>query len=287
MKTYLECLPCLMRQAMEGAYHSTDNPAIHEEVLRTIARLLADLDLSKPTPVHIGEVHRTIRRLTGDPDPYRAAKDHFNQTILKLYPDFKELIRQSLDPVETALRLATGGNGIDMIVDAALERADIGDAVQAFLSIPLPAAVTDDFKSSVRSAQRILYLADNAGEIVLDRLLMEELPMEKITFVVKSNPVINDVTMDDARSCGITEIVDVIDNGADLPGTVPEECSDTFRDRFFGADLVISKGQGNYESLSEVNQNLFFIFKAKCNVITLHLGYEVGSPVLIHSPKTG
>lgn len=285
MKTYLECLPCLMRQAMEAAYHATDDPAIREAILRTTARSIAGADLGKSTPVHIGEVHRTVRRLTGDPDPYRAAKDHFNRTILKLYPHFKDLIRQSPNPVETALRLASGGNGIDMIVDAALEKADIGDAVQAFLSIPLPPAVIDDFTSSVRSAKRILYLADNAGEIVLDRLLMEELPMEKITFAVKGGPVINDVVIADARSCGITDIVDVIDNGADLPGTVLEECSDSFRDRFLDADLVISKGQGNYESLSEVNHNLFFIFKAKCDVITLHLGYEMGSPVLLHSRK--
>jgi hypothetical protein len=274
-----------MRQALEGAYHATDDEALHEEVLRTVARLIADADLAKPTPLYIGEIHRTIRSLTRNPDPYRAAKDHFNQTILKLYPTFKELIGQSPDPVETALRLASGGNGIDMIVDAALERADIGNAVQAFLSFPLPLSVVDGFKSAVRSAQHILYLGDNAGEIVLDRLLIEELPAENITYVVKGKPVINDVTMDDARACGMTDIVEVIDNGTDLPGTVLEECSGTFRDRFFHADLVISKGQGNYESLSDVNQNLFFIFKAKCQVITLHLGYEVGSPVLMHSRK--
>jgi len=274
-----------MRQALEGAHHATDNEAVHEEVLRTAARLIATADLTKPTPLYIGEVHRTIRRVTRDRDPYRAAKDHFNQTILKLYPKFKELIEESGDPVETALRLAIGGNGIDMIVDAALEKADIGHAVQAFLWFPLPGSVVDEFKSSVRSAQQILYLGDNAGEIVLDRLLIEDLPTEKITYVVKGNPVINDVTMDDARACGMTDIVEVIDNGTDLPGTVLEECSDAFRDRFFRADLVISKGQGNYESLSEVNQNLFFIFKAKCQVITLHLGCEIGSPVLIHTQK--
>lgn len=283
MRTYPDCLPCIMRQALEAAHHATDDEKIHEEVLRIAAKLIADAGLTKATPLYTGEIHRAVRRLTGNADPYRAAKDHFNQTILKLYPEFKEIIRQSPDPLEAALKLASGGNGIDMIVDATLEQADIGNAVRAFLSSPLPTSVMDGFKSSVRSAQHILYLGDNTGEIVLDRLLIEELPTEKITYVVKGKPVINDATMDDAVACGITNIVEVIDNGTDLPGTVLEECSDTFRERFFHADLVISKGQGNYESLSDVGKNLYFIFKAKCRVITLHLGYEIGSPVLIHT----
>ncbi|MDQ7785209.1 MAG: ARMT1-like domain-containing protein [Desulfomonilaceae bacterium] len=283
MKTYPECVPCLLRQALEGARHATDDEAVVEEVLRSAGRMVANVDLEAPTPLHIGEIHRNIRRLTGDPDPYRAAKDRFNRTVLNLYPDLKELIGRSPNPLETALLLAVGGNEIDMIVDAGLEKADIGESVKAFLSIPLHGSLIDEFKSSVRSAQEILYLGDNAGEIVLDRLLMEELPTEKITYVVKGNPVINDVTMEDARACGLTELVEVIDNGTDLPGTVLDQCADAFRERFFRADLVISKGQGNYESLSDVNRNLFFLFKAKCQVITLHLGYEVGSPVMIHT----
>lgn len=285
MRTYLECLPCLIRQALEGARHATDDPRIHEEILRKVSELVADADLSRPTPEHIGALHRLIRQRTGSHDPYRNAKDRFNQSILALYPIFKELVSRSDDPMGTALQLAAGGNAIDMIVDATLEEANLDEAVRAFLSAPLPESVVSEFKTSVQHAGTILYLGDNAGEIVLDRLLIEELPREKIAYVVKGSPVINDVTMEDARSCGMTEIVEVTDNGSDLPGTVLDRCSESFRERFRKADLVISKGQGNFESLSEVDQEVFFLFKAKCEVITLYLGYEVGSPVFLHHRK--
>jgi len=281
VKTYFECLPCLVRQAIEGARHATTDAAIHEEVVRGFMRKLSEGDLSRSTPVFIGMVHRIVRELTGNSDPYRNAKDHFNRTALNLYPQFKEMIKSSADPVETALRLANAGNMIDMIVDASVEQADIGAALKEFITIRVPTATLEEFKALVERASAILYLGDNAGEIVFDRLLIEELPREKITFVVKGGPVINDVTMIDAQTTGMTDIVEVIDNGSDMPGTVLEACSETFCQRFRAADLIISKGQGNYESLSDLKKNMFFIFKAKCVVMELHLGCEIDTPVFL------
>lgn len=267
---------------MEGARHATDDEAIQEEVLRRTTGLLSSADFSRPTPLYIGAVHRFVRELTGIPDPYRSAKDQFNASIMKIYPLLKKLIEQSDDPVDTALRLASGGNAIDMIMDADLQEVNVADAVQQFLSDPVPGPFLDEFKTSVQKAEDILYLGDNAGEIVLDRLLIELLSSEKITYVVKGGPVINDVTLHDAHSCGMTEIVEVIDNGTDLPGTVLDQCSESFQDRFLSADLIISKGQGNYESVSDLNKEVFFIFKAKCSVIEEHLDCEPGAPVFIH-----
>jgi len=111
-------------------------------------------------------------------------------------------------------------------------------------------------------------------------LLIEQLPAEKVTVVVKARPVINDATMEDAKVAGLTEIVEVIDNGSDVPGTILESCSQTFRNRFAKADLIIAKGQGNYETLSDVEKNIFFILKAKCSVIAKDLGCEVGEMIL-------
>ena len=132
------------------------------------------------------------------------------------------------------------------------------------------------------NAQDILYLADNAGEIVFDRLLIEQLPMQKITVVVKGFPIINDATMEDAVAAGLTEIVSVIDNGSDAPGTILEICSDAFVSRFEQADLIITKGQGNYETLSDIDKNIYFILKAKCPVIASDLGCPIGQMVLIN-----
>ena len=136
------------------------------------------------------------------------------------------------------------------------------------------------FKNAVIEAEKILYLADNAGEIVFDHLLIEQLPIEKITVVVKGSPVINDATIDDANVVGLGRIVEVIDNGSDGPGTILETCSQNFRDRFEGADLIIAKGQGNYETLSDIDKNIFFLLKAKCPVIARDLGCQVGKMIL-------
>jgi uncharacterized protein with ATP-grasp and redox domains len=281
VKTYYECVPCLMRQTLEAARQATADETIQEQVLRRVMLALSEADLGQSTPVWIGMVHRLVREATGNNDPYREEKEKLNQVALDLYPRFKSIARSSADPVETGLRLACAGNVIDFVVAPSVERSKIDDAVDQAMSSEISEGVVNEFKDLVRQARRILYLGDNAGEIVFDKLLIELLPREKITYAVKGRPVVNDVTIDDARTVGITDVVEVIDNGSDLPGTVLSECSDSFRDRFWEADLIISKGQGNYESLSETDKEIFFLFKAKCEVMTLHLGREVGSLVFM------
>ncbi|MCK5255186.1 MAG: DUF89 family protein, partial [Deltaproteobacteria bacterium] len=121
---------------------------------------------------------------------------------------------------------------------------------------------------------------DNAGEIVFDRLFIEQLPREKVTYVVRGEPIINDVTIEDAREVDMFELVDVIDNGSDAPGTILETCSHEFQKRFASSDLVIAKGQGNYETLSDINKRIFFLLQVKCPVIAKDIGFEVGSFVV-------
>jgi uncharacterized protein with ATP-grasp and redox domains len=138
----------------------------------------------------------------------------------------------------------------------------------------------DAFGEALAEAENILYLADNAGEIVFDRLLIEQLPMEKVVVAVRGLPAINDATIQDAKIAGITELVEVIDNGSDAPATILEDCSERFLDAFNRADLIIAKGQGNYETLSDIDKNIFFLLKAKCPVIAGHIGCEVGELIL-------
>ncbi len=281
MKTYYECVPCLMRQTLEAARQANADETIQEQILRRVMLALSEADLDQSTPVWIGMVHRLVREATGNNDPYREEKEKLNQVALDLYSRFKSVARSCADPLEAGLRLACAGNVIDFVVAPSVERSKIDDAVDQAMSSEISEEVVNEFKDLVREARRILYVGDNAGEIVFDKLLIELLPREKITYAVKGRPVVNDVTMDDARTVGLTDVVEVIDNGSDLPGTVLSECSDSFRDRFWEADLIISKGQGNYESLSETDKEIFFLFKAKCEVIKLHLGHEVGSLVFM------
>jgi hypothetical protein len=282
MKTFFDCIPCFVRQALDAVRMVTDDEAVHERLLREVLRAVSDMDMRQSPPVMGQYIHRLIRKLTGEADPYREMKDRFNRLALQMYPKLKVRVDCSANPMETAMRLAIAGNVIDMGVNSHLDEFHVRDAIDRALSSPLDGDL-EEFSDAVSGAGDILYLADNAGEIVFDRLLIEQMPIEKVTVVVKGFPVINDATMIDAQAAGLTERVEVIDNGSDAPGTILYGCSDPFLRRFNKADLIIAKGQGNYETLSEAEKDIFFLLKAKCPVIARDLGCEVDSLVLRRS----
>jgi len=280
MKTYFDCMPCFIRQALDAAKLATDDEQIHEQVVREVLRLASDLDMSQSPPAIGQQIHRLIRELVGEDDPYHRIKKRFNNLALKLYPELRKQIVGSQDRLETAIRLAIAGNIIDFGVNSSVDESDLHKAISESLVADFDNLHLESFRDAVGQAEDIFYLADNAGEIVFDRLLIEQLPYEKVTVVVKGKPVINDATMEDAGAAGLTRIVEVIDNGSDAPGTILESCSEEFRRRFADADLIIAKGQGNYETLSDVEKDMFFILKVKCPVIAQHLGCEVGQMIL-------
>ena len=283
MRTYFDCIPCFVRQSLDAVRLMTSDESIHEHVVRNILRLAADLDMSQSPPVMGQKIHRLIRELVGMEDPYHKIKKQFNELALKLYSELRKLIIESEDPLETAIRLAIAGNIIDFGFNSKLQESELEKTISECLAAEFSGMQLKPFQQVVNEAEEILYIADNAGEIIFDRLLIEQLPYEKVTVAVKGKPVINDATMEDAEVAGLTRIVEVIDNGSDAPGTILESCSRYFRDRFARADLVIAKGQGNYETLSEVNKNIFFILKAKCSVIARDLECEVGEMILRRS----
>jgi len=280
MKTYLDCIPCFVRQGLDAARLISDDEQIHRQVVREVLRLTVDLDMSQTPPAMGQQIHQLIRKLTGNEDPYCDLKKRHNQFALELYDLLEPTVHSTEDPLETAVRLAIAGNIIDLGVKTAISDSDIHKTINDSLIVPFDRAMLEQLRSNAEDAQHILYLADNAGEIVFDRLLLEQLPTEKITVAVKGQPIINDATMEDAKFVGLTEIVEVIDNGSDAPGTILETCSQDFRDRFENADLIIAKGQGNYETLSDSDKNIFFILKAKCPVIAEHLGCKIGDMIL-------
>jgi len=282
MKTSLDCIPCFVRQALDSARLVSDDPRVHETVLRAVLGAAAEMDLACSPPVMGQRIHRLIRQYTGNGDPYRPMKDRFNRLAMAMYPTLHDLVARSADPLDTAVRLAIAGNVIDFGVRADLDEADVREGVDHALAAPLNGDVAD-FAAAFASAGEILYLADNAGEIVFDRLLIEQMPRERVTVAVKGSPVLNDATLADARTTGMTDLVEVIDNGSDAPGTILSECSGAFQERFARADLVVSKGQGNYETLSDIPKDVFFVLKAKCPVISRRLACEVGSLVLRRS----
>jgi uncharacterized protein with ATP-grasp and redox domains len=282
MRTYLDCVPCFLRQTLEAARMSSDDESLHEKALRRVLREASQIDMSLSPPAMGQRIHRIIRELTGNPDPYRAAKERTNRLGLALYPGIRERVRRATDPLEMAIRMAIAGNVIDYGVDGSFREEIVRQALERAASAPLHGDV-EAFRREAAVATSILYLADNAGEIVLDRVLIEALGPRRVTVVVKGGPVLNDALAADAEAAGLVDLIEVIDNGSDAPGTVLEDCSEAMRSRFQDAGMVVAKGQGNYETLSDAPRPVWFVLMAKCSVITRHIGCDPESLVLQRS----
>ena len=276
MKTYLDCYPCLLRQALSAARRAgaSENQQ-HSILLDTMEELSAFPSGSTP-PQLACRIHQRVQQLTNNIDPYRNDKDQATQQALALYPELKKKVSVSADPLEMAVRIAIAGNIIDLGV---AESYDLDATLKRVLTQPLAINDLVSLRNTLARSVSVLYLADNAGETVFDRILIEILETS-VTYVVKGGPIINDATHEDAVAAGLDQIAKIIDNGSNAPGTLLDQCSEIFRNRFAQADLIIAKGQANYESLSGSSAPIFFLLQAKCSVIAQDLGVAEGSIVL-------
>jgi uncharacterized protein with ATP-grasp and redox domains len=287
MNTQLECIPCFIRQALEASQYAGGDDTVQKTVLRAACRWSSEADLTTTPPAMGQRIHRLVRELTGNQDPYAGPKSNFNRAVLELLPNLRQWVATSPDPFATAVRLAIAGNAIDLGAYDGLDGRNLRKHLVFALECSLLGSA-ETLQQAARAAANILYIADNAGEIVLDRLLIEQLESPKITVVVRGYPVLNDATRADATAAGLDNLVEVIDNGSDAPGTVLADCSTELRHRFDRADMVIVKGQGNYETLSHVQRpNVFFLLMAKCPVVARHLGCEQNSFVLAQTGWAG
>lgn len=282
MRSSLDCIPCFMRQAVDAVRAISNDPGVHEDVVREVLLLLGKADLSQSPPSLAQDIHRHLRMVMANDDPYRTAKDRENQMALHLLPELRAIVSEASHPLEVAVRLAIAGNVIDMGTAADVTESSLRQAINQALEEPL-AGDHEEFYRALEGAASILYLADNAGEIVFDRLLVEQLGPQRMTVAVRGAPVLNDATLADVCAVGLDGIVEVIDNGSDAPGTILSDCSQEFRRRFAESDLVIAKGQGNFESLSDEPGNIFFLFKIKCQVIADQVGIPIDTHVLMRS----
>jgi hypothetical protein len=276
MKTALDCIPCLIRQALDAARAASPDPTVWERMVKDCMRLIDAMDLDQSPPVVAQRIHRRVRELLGVEDPYREAKQRQNRMALAMLPELKTRVDSAADPWLMAMRLAIAGNVIDTGVQGDVSSDDVRQSIhQALRETFIGDAET--LRQAAKKARRILYLADNAGEVVFDRLLIERLSPMRVTVAVRGAPVINDATLADARAAGLHKIVEVIDNGSDAPGTLLDDCSPEFCRRFDEADLILAKGQGNYETLCDHTHNVFFLFQAKCLVIADRLQTPLGT----------
>jgi len=276
MKTYLDCIPCFMNQALRGGRIATNNEHKIKILLNEIGRMISEIPMENTPPETGASIYRTIRQITENKDPYRKIKKKNIQQAQLLYPELKQKVEKSNDPLLTAIRLAVAGNIIDLGVD---KKFNIFEDVEKTLHQDFSIFDYDLFKRELNKSKEVLYIGDNSGEAVFDKILIEELG-KPVIFVVREIPVINDITIKEAKIIGIDKVAKIISSGSTAPGTILNLCTAEFIKIFNNADMVISKGQGNYEGLSEVKRSVFFLLKAKCKVIARNIKVKENDIVL-------
>ncbi|MFH1873762.1 MAG: ARMT1-like domain-containing protein [Pseudomonadota bacterium] len=291
MKAYVDCIPCFFRQALEAAKIAGANEAQQKQVLDELAKHLPEINMHLPPPQTAKMFYNLIKEISKNPDPYLEQKKRSNELALAAYPMLQKRLAKTENKLKLAVELAIAGNLLDfgvknsLNVDAELEKI-LTEENEAIQNEQPGLFDFEAFKQTLKQAKTILYLGDNAGEIVFDRILIEQIlnlyPDKNIIFAVKEKPIINDALKADAIFCGLDKLTSIISSGSDVPGTVLTLCFPEFRDIFYQADLVISKGQGNFETLSETQRTIFFLFKAKCPVVAKHMNCKLGDVILFH-----
>ncbi len=276
MKTQLDCFPCLISQALNTAkIVTTEKEKIHK-VMKQVCLFLPTMSLDV-TPSEFGrEVYWIVSTVTGIKDPFREMKKLHTKQALRLYPKLKDLILCSEDPLLMAIRISIAGNVIDF---GTTQKFDMEKDLDAMLKMDFAVNHYQAFCKALNEASTILFIGDNAGETVFDRLLIEKLG-KSVTYAVRERPIINDAIFEDAVEAGIDKVAEIFSSGCDAPGCILSLCSDEFLELYNSAELIISKGQGNYEGLSDEHRPIFFLLKAKCHVVAADIGVPQGSVVL-------
>lgn len=280
MKSGSVCFPCFMQQAHSSVKYAIEDEARRWEVLREVAPLLGELSMDQSPAYNSSLVLHRVAELLGEPDPYAVAKAASNDAALAMVPGLRDKIKAADDKLETAVRLAVVGNVIDLGIK---HEADIDATVTQALGDGFARFEYDAFKEKLAPAKRILYILDNAGEIVFDKMLIEGLKAngKMVIAAVKGGPILNDALIADAQQIGLDKAVKVIDTGNNFVGVIRDKCSDFFLKVLDTADMVIAKGQGNYETLDQSGDRFFFILKAKCPHVSDALGVKVGDLALV------
>ena len=287
MKASLDCLECIVRQALRASRFASADPELHRRVINTVVADIPQMDLDESPAVLSLGVYQLVHRLAGIEDAYKRLKEEQNEMALSMEADLEQLVRTSPDPLQTAIRLAAAGNIIDLGILHTHE-IDPHDEVERALNTPLAIDHADLFRRDLEQCEDLLYLLDNAGEIVFDKVLIRELQKHtRVTAVVKGGPIINDVLMEDALRVGLTEVCEVIDNGGAFVGSPLKLVPKPFLERMKKADIILGKGQGNYETVDDFDGNVYLLLKIKCEVVAEHSGLPMGAAAFISIRERG
>jgi len=273
----LICYSCLLRQLIDLLSCAKVSSEKSHEVFFKVYDYIKNRPLDKLCLQIGNEIYLILKEETGIGDPCREIKDISNKLSLEIYPWLKKIVQNSKNKLETALKIAIAGNVID--VGAGID-LDLRKAVEQTIIQDIDERYYRDFVSLISNANNIIFLADNAGEVVFDRVFLEEIKKvnkNKIYYVVKDKPYLNDALRNDAICARIDKIAEVISNSSDYAGTQLDKCHSSFLKEFSKADLIISKGYANYMSLKNVEKPIFFLFKIKCPLMQDEFNVKKGS----------
>jgi len=291
LKTDLECIPCVINQTLSVLRLAGSDEYTSRKVVKKVLRKLEDIDYGASPAVNSNIAYHTASEITGIADPYRESKIRDNTAAMEIYPQLKKMVQASKNRLHSAARMAVAGNVIDLGINLMNDKTvDMAEVIDEIKNIPLARDDYDAFYHDLEDSGKILYLADNAGEIVFDRVFIEQMLMMGKTVVlsVKSGPIINDVTRADMRQTGLDSLVMVIETGNNCIGVDLGHASPAFLKEFEDSDMIISKGQGNFESLDEIKgKKVFFLLKAKCKKIARELGVGYLETVFMKSKYYG
>lgn len=271
------CFECDRVQMLKISQFLNLNKQIQEKLLTMAETILKQCDMSKTNPEIMAGIWEEVIQILENKDPYEKIKQYYNEFMMAMSKTIRQEILSAEDPFQSALKIAITGNLIDFAAKHTFDENTIQKLLKDAEKTQLAVDDSDELKKQLNAAHTMLYLGDNCGEIVLDKLFIELLkiqyPALKVYYGVRGKPIVNDVTLKDATEVAMEEVAVVISNGDGSLGTVLERTSIEFQSVFNQADLILSKGQGNYEGLlGNSKENLFFMFMAKCELVAQPLG---------------
>jgi len=277
------CIPCIINQAYNAVrLFNKDDKELQLKVVKEVCKSVDAVDRNYTAPMFSLTIQSIVEKHLGVVNPYERIKEDNRRIAERYIPFFRTMIEGSKDRLDTALRVAIIGNIIDL---GANPRFDIEYEVNRIVSNTIDLSSLPRFKDDLKKAELILYIGDNYEEALFDKFLLSELLPRKVVFAVRSKPILNDITLDDAKRIGINSICTVIESGSTIAGTDLKQCTSEFLELYTKADMVIAKGQGNLETLINETRPIYFLFKVKCEVIAERSGFPLGYGVLWSNQK--
>lgn len=270
MKLNPFCMCCALNKQEQKIRHYPDMEK-KTEYMKKVMALMANTEEKDCAPSLSVDIQKLYSSFWNCPmEDFTEIKKEFNQLMLNMEVSIEDKIRKSNDPLEKALLYARIGNYIDFAALSNVDQSTVITLLDEKSSEALDEKEYKNFLHDLSSAKKLVYLTDNCGEVVLDKMavkiLKEQYPNLDITVIVRGYPIVNDATMEDAEEIGLTDLVNVIGNGSNVGGTWIPGISSESRELLYNADLIIAKGQGNFETLNDCGLNIYYLFLCKCDL---------------------